>query len=106
MTPLHTLLARIRWDPSFGRGHFELAYFDRAQRQLKRVALADARIASARQFSFEITGDQGETVSIPYHRVREVWRDGKRIWQRQAALVLDGQRRNPGRRQASEKRKQ
>ena len=29
MIPIHELLNHIRWDPEFGRGHFELAYWDR-----------------------------------------------------------------------------
>jgi hypothetical protein len=26
--PIHELLARIRWDPEFGRGRFEIGYLD------------------------------------------------------------------------------
>jgi len=31
MAPIHELLNRIRWDPEFGRGNFELGYFDRVE---------------------------------------------------------------------------
>ena len=31
MTPIHELLNRIRWDPEFAKGNFELGYYDRAE---------------------------------------------------------------------------
>jgi hypothetical protein len=31
MTPIHELLNRIRWDPEFARGNFQLGYYDRAE---------------------------------------------------------------------------
>ena len=55
MMPVQDLLHRIRWDPQFGKGEFEIGYDD-------RVA--------------------GRVVRVPFWRVREVWRDGKLIWRR------------------------
>ena len=48
MTPIHELLARMRWDSEFGRGRFELTYEDKLEGRL----------------------------------LREVWRNGRRIWSR------------------------
>lgn len=39
MIPIHQLLARIRWDPQFGQGRFEIAYYDRVKRALMRLPL-------------------------------------------------------------------
>ena len=83
MTPIRQLLARIRWDPEFGRGRFELAYLDRKKRALVYVALDDIVTTPGQRFSFDvIDAEEGIVRSIPYHRVREVWRDGERIWAR------------------------
>jgi hypothetical protein len=38
MTPLRELLARIRWDPGFRRGRYEVAYLDRRRMGLVRAA--------------------------------------------------------------------
>ena len=34
MIPIHQLLSRIRWDPEFGRGTFDLGYFDRVEERV------------------------------------------------------------------------
>jgi uncharacterized protein (UPF0248 family) len=39
--PIHELLARIRWDPEFGRGEWEIACLDHARPDLVRVPLAN-----------------------------------------------------------------
>jgi uncharacterized protein (UPF0248 family) len=33
---------------------------------------------------FELADESGQMRRIPFHRVREVWRDGMAIWQRPA----------------------
>ena len=35
-------------------------------------------------FVFEVTDEEGIAHSIPYHRVRRVWREGKLVWSRLA----------------------
>ena len=82
MIPIHQLLARIHWDPAFGRGDFELAYLDRRKVGLVRVPLE--RVVSRTAFGFEAEQEDGTVQSIPYHRVREVRRDGEVIWTRLA----------------------
>lgn len=85
MIPIHQLLSRIRWDPEFGRGRFELGYLDRVERRVIRIPFQEAHFAEGNRFSFEIENLDGTTTAISFHRVREVFRDGKLIWQRPAS---------------------
>jgi uncharacterized protein (UPF0248 family) len=84
VVPIHTLLARIRWDPHFGRGRWEIAYLDRARPGLVRVPLDEVRTQQHIGFVFDVVDEEGVARSIPYHRVRQVWRDGKLMWSRLA----------------------
>jgi uncharacterized protein (UPF0248 family) len=83
MIPIHELLARIRWDPEFGRARFEIAYLDRKARRLVRLPLERVAFPPGERFAFEAIEDDGAARSVPYHRVRELWRDGTLIWSRQ-----------------------
>jgi len=82
MVPIHELLARIQWDRGFGTGEFELAYLDRGKVGLVRLPLD--RIVSKTAFGFEAEQDDGTVQAIPYHRVREVRRNGELIRSRLA----------------------
>lgn len=82
MTPIHHLLARIRWDPEFGAAQFVIGYYDRVSRMEVRVPLERIRFEPGDGFSFEATADDGTTHIVPYHRVRSVWRDGELLWHR------------------------
>jgi uncharacterized protein (UPF0248 family) len=83
MTPIHELLNRIRWDPEFGRGHFELAYWDRVDRRELRVPFDRHAFEGGEHFFFTAVTPDGEVHTIPLHRIRSVYRDGVPIWQRQ-----------------------
>lgn len=80
--PLHELLSRIRWDPEFGRGEFELGYVDHVRRRLVYVALNEVREEADNHFCFEVTDEDGVAHTVPYHRVKEVWKNGELIWRR------------------------
>ncbi|HXZ48834.1 MAG TPA: DUF504 domain-containing protein [Usitatibacter sp.] len=82
MIPIHELLARIRWDPEFGRGRFEIGYLDHRRGALVRLPLDRIEVHPEERFSFEAFEDDGTVHTVPYHRVREVRRDGEVIWQR------------------------
>ena len=82
MTPIHELLARIRYDEEFGRGQFEIGYFDRREGNIQRVALREIIFPEGERRVFELADESGQMRRIPFHRVREVYRDGQRIWQR------------------------
>ena len=105
MIPIHALLSRIRHDPAFGRGRWEVAYLDRARVGLVRVPLEDMHTSPGVRFMFEVLDAEGARHSIPYHRVREVRRDGKVVWSRLAPRTpppekVSGSRRSRGPRQA------
>lgn len=76
MIPIHTLLARIRWDPEFGRGRWEIAYLDKTRPALVRLPFGEIR--TQRHIGF----------------VRQVFRDGKLVWSRLAPRMCARQRDN------------
>jgi hypothetical protein len=41
MIPIHELLNRIRWDPEFAKGNFELGYYDRTEDRIIMVPLKE-----------------------------------------------------------------
>jgi uncharacterized protein (UPF0248 family) len=82
MIPLHELLSRIRWDPEFGRGEFVIGYLDHVRGGLVYVPLSEARQEADSLYSFEVTDEEGHARSVPYHRVKEVWKNGELIWRR------------------------
>jgi uncharacterized protein (UPF0248 family) len=84
MIPIQELLNRIRWDKAFGEGAFRIGYYDRVSRQIIQVPLREIWFEEEDHFAFQLLDEEGETHMIPLHRVREVYRDGELIWQRQA----------------------
>jgi len=82
MIPIHQLLARIRHDVEFGKGAFEIGYLDRVDGTIHRVALGHATFPEGQRRVFAFSDDSGQVRCIPFHRVREVWKDGVLIWQR------------------------
>ncbi len=82
MTPIHELLARIRWDASFGHAEFTLGYVDHDTQELRHVRFKDARPDPANPSMLDLLDDRGEPVSLPLHRIRQVLRNGETIWER------------------------
>ena len=82
MTPIHELLSRIRWDRRFSKGLIEVGYLDRIERRILRVPFRDLRFPKDRRHVFEIVDADGVRRRIPFHRVREVRRDGQAVWRR------------------------
>jgi len=82
MTPIHQFLARIRWGPEFGRARFAIGYWDRVAGKVMHVDLRDVTWDADNPSFFDLVDEDGITRSIPFHRVREVWRDGELIWRR------------------------
>jgi uncharacterized protein (UPF0248 family) len=83
MIPLQDLLNRIRWDRDFGRGRFDLGYYDRMAERIIIVPLQQVTLSEGDHFAFQLVGPEGETLSIPFHRVRQVYKDGQLIWSRE-----------------------
>ncbi|HET7833907.1 MAG TPA: DUF504 domain-containing protein [Gallionella sp.] len=83
MIPLHELLSRIHWDPEFGRDEFVLGYLDKVRHELVHVPLREVHPDPDSHFCFDLTDDTGVVHTIPYHRVKEVWKNGALIWRRE-----------------------
>lgn len=83
MIPIQELLNRIRWDPSFGQGTFRIGYYDRVEERIIYLSLKEIWFEEDDHFAFQALDEAGETHMIPLHRVREVYRDGQLIWQRE-----------------------
>jgi uncharacterized protein (UPF0248 family) len=82
MTPIHEILNRIRWDTEFGRGSFQLGYYDRAEDRVILVPFQEVSFSKDSPDTFELLDAEGQTHRVPFHRVREVYKDSHRIWQR------------------------
>jgi uncharacterized protein (UPF0248 family) len=82
VTPIHELLNRIRWDKAFGRGRFESGFLDRLEGAVHRVALKEITFPAGGRRVFELMDESGMHRRIPFHRIREVLKDGQVIWQR------------------------
>jgi uncharacterized protein (UPF0248 family) len=84
MKPVQEMLSRIRWDPDWANDEFTIGYYDRVERRIVIVAFKDIRFPQDDHFSFELVGQSSEAHSIPYHRVRVIYRSGRLIWTREA----------------------
>lgn len=83
MITIRELLNRIRWDRDYGRGTFAIGYFDRLAGRIIVVPLVQVRFDPHDHFSFQLVDAAGELLSIPLHRVRQVYRNGELIWHRE-----------------------
>jgi len=82
MLPIQKLLSRIRWDADFSRGRFELGYFDRVEGRLILVPFQDVEFPPEDPRAFRLVDAEGCSHRVPFHRVREVYKDGQCIWRR------------------------
>ena len=63
-------------------GSFSIGYYDRREKRILHVPFRRIHMESGKHFSFDVEDKYGNTRMVPFHRVREVWRDGALIWQR------------------------
>ena len=89
MMPIQDLLNRIRWDKEFARGRFELGYFDRVERRVITVPFQSVEFPPETPGTFSVVDEDGRFHHVPFHRVREVWKDGHCIWRRPDAGSVD-----------------
>lgn len=82
MIPIQDLLNRIRWDEQFGKGRFEIGYYDRVYDAIIKVPFTELIFSKEDHFAFQLVNNFDERISIPFHRVRQVWKDGLIIWER------------------------
>jgi uncharacterized protein (UPF0248 family) len=82
MLPIQKLLSRLRWDPRYRRGRFELGYYDRIKRGIVIVPVDIIYFPAGAPGTFEIQDEDAIVHRVPFHRVRRVYRDGRCIWER------------------------
>jgi len=82
MMPIQDLLHRIRWDPEFGRGEFVIGYYDRLEHEIIRVPFLQVAFPKDAPGVFELVDQEGQTHTIPLHRVKAVYKNGELIWHR------------------------
>lgn len=80
---IRELLNRIRWNPEFSRGDYAIGYFDRFERRIIVIPLGIVWFQPDDHFSLVLNDAAGEALSIPLHRVYEVYRNGELIWHRE-----------------------
>jgi uncharacterized protein (UPF0248 family) len=83
MQPIHELLNQIHRDPEFGRGHFEIGYYDRLDTKIILVSFNEVTQMAGNKFFFHVFDEDGIAHCVPMHRVREVYKDGELIWKRE-----------------------
>jgi uncharacterized protein (UPF0248 family) len=83
MIPIHELLNRIRWDSEFAEAEFVIGYYDRLSERTIRVPFTALSFPADDHFRFALVDEEGAVHNIPYHRVREVFRNGRLIWHRE-----------------------
>ncbi len=85
MIPIHELLSRIRWDKEFAQGEFAIGYYDRVKNDIIAVPFKAVHFTTGdHYFAFQFFDDEGEEHSVPFHRIREVRKNGDLIWQRRS----------------------
>jgi uncharacterized protein (UPF0248 family) len=82
MIPIQELINRILWDNDFGRGDFTIGYYDRIEDKIVTVSFQEILFDRGDHFSFQVFGKDAEICSIPFHRVRTVYKNGQLIWER------------------------
>jgi len=83
MISIQELLSRIRWDRNFAQGAaFEIGYSDHVQQRIVRLSFAEILFEADNKFSFLVRSKDGDLLRIPFHRIKEVYKDGILIWHR------------------------
>ena len=86
MRPIQEVISRIRWDKEFAKGQFEIGYYDRIKNEIITVPLKAVQFTEGdRYFAFQFFDEEGGDHIVPFHRIREVRKDGELIWQRHLA---------------------
>lgn len=82
MIPIHEFLNRIRWDKKFAQGQFEVGYYDRSEDKIIRIPFEDILFDPKDHFTITIIDSKCETHMVPYHRIKEIYKNGELVWHR------------------------
>jgi len=83
MKPVQEMLNRIRWDEAWADDEFNIGYYDRVEQRVVVVAFKEIFFPKDDHFSFDLIDQEGEWHSVPYHRVKAIYRNGRLIWHRE-----------------------
>ncbi|MGP8200242.1 MAG: DUF504 domain-containing protein [Limisphaerales bacterium] len=67
MTPIRELLNRIRWDPAFGRGKFELGCFDPLENRVIVVLFRELNFPEDDPQAFRLADTEGRIHRVLFH---------------------------------------
>ena len=70
----------IPCDKKFGRGKFEIGYYDRLLEKIVRVPFAKIICPDSSRKTIQIMNSEGEIYYVPLHRIQAVYKDGRLIW--------------------------
>jgi uncharacterized protein (UPF0248 family) len=84
VTPVSEILDRIRWDADYGAAEFTIGYFDRVENRVVLRPIGSVYFEPGDRFFFHFFDEDAEEHSVPLHRIRDVYRNGERIWHRGA----------------------
>lgn len=82
MIPIQQLLSRIRWDTEFAKAEFAIGYYDRLEDTIIVISIQQVHFEPENHFSIGVVDEFGTSHMVPLHRVRQVFRNGERIWER------------------------
>ena len=82
MKTAQEILNQIRWDDRLTADSFAIGYYDRVEDEIVRVAFKEIQFPDDHHFLFEVVDEEGDLHSIPYHRVKEIYQNGRLIWHR------------------------
>ena len=61
---------------------FQLGYYDRTEDRIILVPLTEVTFPEDSPQTCQLVDSEGSVHRIPFHRVREVYKDSQRIWHR------------------------
>ena len=79
MIPIHELISKIKWDQNENPEAYSLFYYDRIKKSL--IEFKFTEIERIEDSFIKIFRDL-ELISIPFHRIKQVKKEGKIIWER------------------------
>ena len=83
MMPIHELLNRIRWDQEFAKAEFRIGYYDRLENAIILVSLQQVVQEPGDHFAMKVMDEGGIVHVVPFHRIKEVYRNDELIWKRE-----------------------
>ena len=83
MQPVQEILNRIRWDENWSNDDFKIGDYDRLEDRIILVDFKKIIFPEGDHFSFELIDQEGELHSVPYHRVKAIYRNERLIWHRE-----------------------